>query len=59
MANDEIVPLYWIDSCLCIEFPIEDRDIIAVGFDPKKIFIFSDLDYMGVTWEAFIQMFAE
>jgi tryptophanyl-tRNA synthetase len=23
------------------------RDIIAVGFDPKKTFIFSDYDYMG------------
>ena len=23
------------------------RDIIAVGFDPKKTFIFSDLEYMG------------
>lgn len=23
------------------------KDIIAVGFDPKKTFIFSDYDYMG------------
>jgi tryptophanyl-tRNA synthetase len=23
------------------------RDIISVGFDPKKTFIFSDLEYMG------------
>lgn len=23
------------------------KDIIAVGFDPKKTFIFSDFDYMG------------
>lgn len=23
------------------------RDIIAVGFDPKKTFIFSDYEYMG------------
>jgi tryptophanyl-tRNA synthetase len=23
------------------------RDIIAVGFDPKKTFIFSDLEFMG------------
>ncbi len=38
------------------KFTIEDvqgftkanaKDIIAVGFNPKKTFIFSDLDYMG------------
>ncbi len=23
------------------------KDIIAVGFDPRKTFIFSDLEYMG------------
>ena len=23
------------------------KDIIAVGFDPRKTFIFSDLDYVG------------
>lgn len=23
------------------------KDIIAIGFDSKKTFIFSDLDYMG------------
>ena len=23
------------------------KDIIAIGFDPKKTFIFSDYDYMG------------
>ncbi|KAI9805629.1 MAG: tryptophan--tRNA ligase [Piccolia ochrophora] len=28
------------------------RDIVAVGFDPKKTFIFSDLEYMG---KAFYQ----
>lgn len=26
------------------------KDIIAVGFDPKKTFIFSDFDYMGGAW---------
>jgi tryptophanyl-tRNA synthetase len=25
-------------------------DIIAIGFDPKKTFIFSDYDYMGGAW---------
>lgn len=30
------------------KFAIENaKDIIAVGFDPKKTFIFSDLEYMG------------
>lgn len=29
---------------LCYE---NARDIVAVGFDPKKTFIFSDLEYMG------------
>lgn len=26
------------------------KDIIAVGFDPKKTFIFSDYEYMGGAW---------
>jgi tryptophanyl-tRNA synthetase len=26
------------------------KDIIAVGFDPKKTFIFSDYDFMGGAW---------
>lgn len=32
----------------CHEFALQNaRDIIAVGFDPKKTFIFSNLDYVG------------
>lgn len=26
------------------------KDIIAVGFDPKKTFMFSDYDFMGGAW---------
>jgi tryptophanyl-tRNA synthetase len=26
------------------------KDIIAVGFDPKKTFMFSDYEYMGGAW---------
>jgi tryptophanyl-tRNA synthetase len=32
----------------CREFARENaKDIIAVGFDPEKTFIFSNLDYVG------------
>jgi hypothetical protein len=30
------------------------KDIIAVGFDPKKTFIFTDLDYIQVLYYAII-----
>jgi len=32
------------------------RDIIAVGFDPKKTFIFSDLDYIGHMYPNIVQI---
>lgn len=34
----DAVRKYTIENCM---------DIIAVGFDPKKTFIFSDLDFIG------------
>jgi tryptophanyl-tRNA synthetase len=33
-------------------------DIIAIGFDPKKTFIFSDYDYMGGAFYRNITRFA-
>jgi len=32
------------------------KDIIAVGFDPKKTFIFSNIDYMGHLYETVIRI---
>lgn len=40
----------WKDLTIeeCHRFAVENaKDIIACGFDVKKTFIFSDLDYMG------------
>lgn len=34
-------------------------DIIAIGFDPKKTFIFSDFDYVGGEFYANIVRFAK
>jgi tryptophanyl-tRNA synthetase len=32
----------------CRQFALDNaKDIIAVGFDPNKTFIFSNLDYVG------------
>lgn len=35
------------------------RDIIAIGFDPKKTFIFSDFDYVGGAFYRNIVRFAK
>ena len=35
------------------------RDIIAVGFDPKKTFIFSDFQYMGGNFYENVCQFAK
>ncbi|GBG30157.1 Tryptophan--tRNA ligase, cytoplasmic [Hondaea fermentalgiana] len=32
------------------------KDIIAVGFDPKKTFIFSNIDYMGHLYETVLRI---
>jgi len=48
MTDDE--KFLWKDLTLeeCKRYTIENaRDIIALGFDINKTFIFSDLDYVG------------
>ena len=48
LTDDE--KFLWKDLTLeqCYELSRENtKDIIAVGFNPEKTFIFSDLDYIG------------
>ena len=48
LTDDE--KFLWKDLTLeqCRKFAVENaKDIIAVGFDKSKTFIFSDLDYVG------------
>lgn len=35
------------------------KDIIAIGFDPKKTFIFSDYEYMGGAFYRNITRFSK
>ena len=38
----------------CHGFAIENaKDIIAIGFDPERTFIFSNLDYMGYVFSVY------